>query len=245
MLKAAIDRGAGVFETMLMLDGRLVEQDGHLRRLADSVRALYRQQLPAGLHSQLESLPPLRTARVRVSVWPVGGGSPALKVEVEPQGPRYGPGALRLLPVTIAGGFGCHKWRDRSWLDGQRRRHRCDADCELLLLDSDGEVLETERAALLIVEGDRLVAAPDDARRLPSLTRRRAIAAAAEVGLVSAVEPIGLDRLLTADQVLAASSVRLVAAATACGDRRWQPTALARRLTGILLTSSPRPRGRR
>jgi hypothetical protein len=217
---------------MLMLDGKVVEQAAHLRRLAVSVEALYGLQIPAGLDRQLEGLKPLRSARVRLSAWPVGG-SLASKVEVEPHRPK--PGAVRLIPVTIGGGLGCHKWRDRSWLDNQRLQHGCDADGELLLLDSDGEVLETERAALLIVEGDHLVAASDDARRLPSLTRRRAIAAAAEVCLVPAVEPIGLDRLLAADQVLAASSVRLVAAAAACGERRWQPTGIARRLTTILM----------
>jgi hypothetical protein len=216
---------------MLMLHGRLVEQEGHLRRLADSVGALYGLQLPAGLDRQVERLKPASSARVRLSVWPAGG-SLASKVEVEPHRPR--PGGVGLIPVTIGGGLGCHKWRDRSWLDDQRLQHGCDADGELLLLDSDGEVLETERAALLIVEGDHLVAAPDDARRLPSLTRRMAIAAAGDVGLVAAVEPIGLDRLLAADQVLAASSVRLVAAAAACGERRWQPTGIARRLTTIL-----------
>jgi branched-subunit amino acid aminotransferase/4-amino-4-deoxychorismate lyase len=215
-----------------MLDGRLVEHEGHLRRLADSIGALYGLQLPARLERQLDGLPTLRSGRVRVSVWPAGG-SLASKIEVEPHRPRRG--ALRLVPVTVGGGFGCHKWRDRSWLYDQHRQHGCDADCELLLLDSGGEVLETERAALLIVEGDHLVAAPDDARRLPSLTRRRALAAAADVGLAAAVEPIGLDRMLAADQVLAASSVRLVAAAAACGERRWRPTGIARRLTTILM----------
>jgi para-aminobenzoate synthetase / 4-amino-4-deoxychorismate lyase len=217
---------------MLMLDGRLVDPHEHLRRLADSVRALYDQQLPTGLERELESLAPRSTARVRVSVWP-GAGSPVSEIQVEPRPPRRPP-ALTLVPLTVPGGLGCHKWRDRSWLDNQRLQHGCDADGELLLLDSDGEVLETERAALLIVEGDHLVAASDDARRLPSLTRRRAIAAAAEVCLIPAVEPIGLDRLLAADQVLAASSVRLVAAAAACGERRWQPTGIAHRLTTIL-----------
>ncbi|WP_338198547.1 hypothetical protein [Candidatus Nephthysia bennettiae] len=150
-----------------MLDGRVVEQEGHLRRLAVSVRAVYGLQLPDGLDRQLEGLRPLGSTRVRLSVWPVGG-SLASEVEVEPHLPR--PGALRLIPVTIGGGLGCHKWRDRSWLNDQRLQHDCDADSELLLLDSDREVLETERAAVLIVEGHNLVAAPDDTRRLPSLT---------------------------------------------------------------------------
>jgi para-aminobenzoate synthetase/4-amino-4-deoxychorismate lyase len=225
---------------MLMLDGRLVDPHEHLRRLADSVRALYDQQLPTGLERELESLAPRSTARVRVSVWP-GAGSPVSEIQVEPR-PRRRPPALTLVPLTVPGGLGCHKWRDRSWLNDQRRRHGCETDDELLLLDSDGEALETERAALLIVEGGRLVAAPDDVRRLPGLTRRRTIAAAAEAGLSVAVEPIGFERLIDADQVLAASSVRLVAAAAACGNRQWRLTGIAQRLTSILILKfSPPP----
>jgi branched-subunit amino acid aminotransferase/4-amino-4-deoxychorismate lyase len=96
-------------------------------------------------------------------------------------------------------------------------------------------VLETERAAVLIVEGDRLVVAPNDVRRLPSLTRRRAMAAAQELGLVLTVQPIGFERLLAADQVLAASSVRLIVAAAACGNRQWRLTDIAQRLTSALI----------
>jgi branched-subunit amino acid aminotransferase/4-amino-4-deoxychorismate lyase len=232
-MKAVIDRDAGVFETMLMLGGRLLDQRDHMRRLAESVEAVYGSRLPAGLNGELDGLRPLRRARVRVSVWPAGR-SLASRVEVEPQQPDPRTPALALIPVTTNGGLGCHKWRDRSWLNDQRRQYGCDTADELLLLDSDGEVLETERASLLIVEGGRLVATPDDARRLPSLTRRRAIAAAEDVGLVGTVQPISLERLLAADQVLAANSVRLVAAVAACGAARWPPTPIAERLTSTL-----------
>jgi para-aminobenzoate synthetase/4-amino-4-deoxychorismate lyase len=232
-VRAVVDRGAGVFETMLMLDGRLLDRHGHLRRLAGSVETVYGSPLPAELERELDSLLPRPTARVRVSVWP-SAGSLASKVEVEPHGARRLPPTVTLMPVEIGGGLGCHKWRDRSWLEEQRRAHGCGQEGELLLLDSDGEVLETERAAVLIVEGGRLVAAPDDARRLPSLTRRRAIAAAHDIGLAPTVQPIGFERLLGADQVLVASSVRLIAAASACGNRQWRPTDLAQRLTSVL-----------
>jgi para-aminobenzoate synthetase/4-amino-4-deoxychorismate lyase len=233
-VRAAIDRGAGVFETMLMLDGRLVNRHGHLRRLADSIEAVYGSHLPAGLDRDLDGLLPRRSARVRVSVWP-NGESLASKVEVELHQPRRPAPPLTLIPVRISGGLGCHKWRDRSWLEDQRRQRGCGADGELLLLDSEGEVLETERAAVLIVEGARLVAAPDDARRLPSLTRLGAITVSEEVGLVGTVQPIGFERLLAADQVLVASSVRLIVAAAACGNRQWPPTDVAQRLTNVLI----------
>jgi para-aminobenzoate synthetase/4-amino-4-deoxychorismate lyase len=236
-VRAAIDPGSGLFETMLMLEGRLVDRRRHLCRLADSVKAVYGTQLPAALDHELDGLSPRRSARVRVSVWPAAG-SLLSSVEVEANPPRRRPPALTLIPVTVGGGLGCHKWRDRSWLEDQRRQRGCGTDCELLMLDSDGEVLETERAAVLIVEGSRLVAAPDDGRRLPSLTRRRAVAAAEEVGLVGTVQPIGFERLLAADQVLAASSVRLIVAAAACGARKWSPTDLPQRLTRILVLAA-------
>ena len=232
-MRAPIDPGAGVFETMLMLDGRLVNRHRHLRRLAASVQAIYGSQLPAALDRELDALLPRPSARVRVSVWPIAG-SLASQVEVEAHWPQRRSPGLTLFPVTIDGGLGCHKWRDRSWLEDQRRQRRCRKEGELLLLDSDGEVLETERAAVLIVEGGRLVAAPDDGRRLPSLTRRRAIAVAEDVGLTGTVQPIGFERLLGADQVLAASSVRLIVLAKACGNRRWRLTDVAQRLTSAL-----------
>lgn len=77
---------------------------------------------------------------------------------------------------------------------------------------------------MLIVEGDSLVAMPGDGRRLPSLTRRRAMAVAAEMGWQVKVESISLERLLAADQLLLASSVRQLVAADACLERRWRLT---------------------
>src|ERR1700736_34036 len=146
---------------MLMLNGRLLNRPGHLRRLTDSIEAIYGSHLPAALDRELDSLLPRQSARVRVSVWP-NAGSLASKVEVEPHRARRPPRPLTLMPVEIGAGLAYHKWRDRSWLEEQRRLQGCGTGGELLLLDSDGEVLETERAAVLLVEGGRLVAAPDD-----------------------------------------------------------------------------------
>ena len=200
-----------------------------MRRLAASVSGLYGLALPPALDRDLDRLPHRGRALVRVSVWPRQRSLDS-KIEVEPHRRPRRPPRPELIPVTITGGLGCHKWRDRSWLEHQRRQHACGPDRELLLLDERGEVLETERAAVLIIEGGSLVAMPDDGRRLPSLTRRRAMAVAAEVGFEVRVEAIGLERLLAADQVLSASSVRQLVAAEACGDRRWGLTDTADRL---------------
>lgn len=237
---AAIDRDAGVFETIRMREGRLVDCQAHLRRLARSAEELFGLHLPDRVDRELAALACLPRARIRVAVWPLAG-SLAFNVEAEPYGEDGPPPPLTLVPVTVAGGLGYHKWRDRSWLAGQRRALARSRNAELLLLDVDGEVLETERAAVLLVEGDRMVAAPDDARRLPSLTRRRLLAAAEVAGLEVSVEPIHLDRLLAADLVLAGSSIRLVARVAGCDGRHWRSHGDEHRLAHYLFRALDQP----
>ena len=102
-----------------------------------------------------------------------------------------------LAPYVLPGGLGPHKWRDRALLDALAARGGTP-----LLLDADGEVLEAAWAAVVLVEGERRIAPPDDDRRLPSITLR------ALPGLVR--EPFGLARLRAADDVLLAASVSLL-----------------------------------
>jgi branched-subunit amino acid aminotransferase/4-amino-4-deoxychorismate lyase len=239
-LIAAIDRDAGVFETVRMREGRLIDCQAHLRRLAQSAEELFGLQLPDRVGRELGALPRLPRARIRVAVWPLAE-SLAWKMEAEPYSEDGPPPPLTLVPLTVAGGLGCHKWRDRSWLAAQRRARARRRNVELLLLDVDGEVLETERAAVLLVEGDRLVAAPDDARRLPSLTRRRLLSAADAAGLEVSVERIDLKRLLAADLVMAGSSIRLVARIAGCGRRRWRSDGEGRGLANDLFRALDEP----
>ncbi len=97
----------------------------------------------------------------------------------------------------LPGGLGPHKWRDRRLLGALAARGGTP-----LLLDADGEVLEAAWAAVVLVEGGRMVAPPDDDRRLPSITLR---------GLTGLVrERFDLDRLRAADAVLLAASVSLL-----------------------------------
>lgn len=239
------DPSAGVFETILMVDGRLIDLEWHLERLSASVVALYQRQLPARVQSDLERLEPAYRARVRLEAWPEATGL-AVAVETGPCSPEPAAGPVNLVPVTLPGGLGRHKWRDRSSLQRLRENNRCLTSDELLLLDSDGEVLETERAGVLIVEGRSLVATPDDDRRLPSLLLRRVVELAPRLGLEVCVEPMDLERLLQADEVLLASSIRGVVSADACaGSCAWPSRrtgqALAVALMGHWVSTAVRP----
>ncbi|MGZ6709117.1 MAG: chorismate-binding protein [Solirubrobacteraceae bacterium] len=184
------DPAAGLIETLRTEDGVPVAAAGHAARLAASAQALY------GL--DVDATPAIAAAAAGTT------GVGRLRVELEPGGtlrtawaPASAPRAPALVPYVLPGGLGAHKWRDRALLDALGALGGTP-----LLLDGDGEVLEAAWAAVLLVEGDRLVAAPEDDRRLSSITVR---------GLPGVVrEPFDLARLRTADDVLLAASVSLV-----------------------------------
>ncbi|MDP9400987.1 MAG: aminotransferase class IV, partial [Actinomycetota bacterium] len=221
------DPARGVFTTLLAVDGRPVELDAHLRRLAASVRALWGAALdPAAAERVLaacrEAAP---LARVRVIV------SPGVRVEVAPlhAGRVLPEAALELDAVRLAGGWGAHKWLDRDGLEPD--------GVEALVLDLDGEPLETTRGSLVAVEGDALVTPPADGRLLPGVTRDLLPALAVPLGLRARQAPLSLARLARADEVLVTSAVRGVQAVTRCG-----PLAVARGPVGAALAGALRRR---
>jgi len=159
------------------------------------MRTLYGRDLPP-----LDIAPALPGAgRLRLLADPDG------RVSVE-TGPPAGTGPESLEPVTVPGGLGAHKWRDRRWLDALSAAV---APAQPLLVDLDGYVLEAANAALLIVTDDgTLVAPPLDGRILPSVTRARAIEDAHAQGTRIVIRPVLLSELATAREVILASAVR-------------------------------------
>ena len=70
-----------------------------------------------------------------------------------------------------------------------------------LLIDTDGSVLESTWANVLIEERGRLISPPDDGRALPGIGRR---------AFRYDEEPVDLDRLLAADAVVLSSALRVI-----------------------------------
>src|SRR5262249_1514261 len=148
----------GVFETMLVVAGRVVELDAHLARLSASVATLYGCDLPNEARvSAMERARAVEHAKLRLSFMPAERGAaagassrPELRLateEVEPAavfpGPERGVG---LRSITVDGGLGEHKWVDRRLLD---RAAASLSPGELpLLLDAEGSVLEASRASV-------------------------------------------------------------------------------------------------
>ena len=194
------DPALGVFDTLLLRDGRPAALERHLARLAASVAELYGAALPptlaAGVQAAAaEAASPDGRARLRIDADPDG----AVRITVSPARTRPEQ-PLLLEPFALPGGLGAHKWRDRRLLDALSALH---AGAVPLLVDTDGLVLEAAYANVWIVEGDALITPPTDGRILPGTTRAVLLAdepAARE-------EPISFERLASADSVFLSSSI--------------------------------------
>ena len=207
------DPAAGVFETILVLDGVPVAVEDHLARLDAAARALYGAGLPGAVealvrHTALEQGGPCRLRVLLDADGAVGLQVAALPVD--------GDGTLALAPTTLPGGLGDRKWRDRRLIDAL---DAAAAPALPLLVDLDGGVLETTRSNVLAVRGDTLVTPPLDGRLLPGVTRARALALARELGFAVAERPVALTELAAADAVLTSGALRGLESVTHLGSQ--------------------------
>jgi aminodeoxychorismate synthase component I len=191
------DPARGIFSTMLVADGAVVDLSAHLERLRASARALYGRELPAELERRvIEAAQPHLRSRLRVVV----AADVGPEVEVAPLPDAK---AVHLVPALLPGGLGDHKWLDRRLLD--ELAHRLGA--VPLLTDLDGELLEAAHANVWVREGRTLVTPPLDGRLLPGTVRARLLAEPPE-GLAAREEPVTLERAAAADELLLSSSLR-------------------------------------
>ncbi|HWA54837.1 MAG TPA: aminotransferase class IV [Solirubrobacterales bacterium] len=233
------DPGWGVFETMLVLAGRVVELDAHLARLRTSVRTLYGGDLPDGARALAgDRAGEIEHGKLRLTFVPPAGTSsgPDLRVateEVDPAAIFPAPErAVGLRSTPVAGGLGEHKWVDRRLLD---RVAATLLPAELpLLLDADGSVLEASRASVFAIAGERLLTPPTDGRILPSIARAQALEVAREVGIETSEERLALTDLRGAEVFLTGSVRGVEPAAAIDGAALAPPTELSARIAAGL-----------
>ncbi|MEX2413832.1 MAG: aminotransferase class IV, partial [Thermoleophilaceae bacterium] len=120
--------------------------------------------------------------------------------------------APELVPVTIAGGLGSHKWADRRLVEAAAARAgegaTEGAGTLPLIVDQDGSVLEAERASVFAVIDGALFTPPDDGRILPGVTRARVSELARGLGLEVREAGLSLAALADASEVFLTGSVR-------------------------------------
>jgi para-aminobenzoate synthetase/4-amino-4-deoxychorismate lyase len=139
------------------------------------------------------------------------GGPLQVTVEVVPEGP-VPPGPVRLRPVVVPGGLGPHKWKDRRLL-AELGAGRGDAEPglapgeQLLLVDANGDVLETDRGSIFAVVGGVLHTPPLDGRLLPGVTRAAALRLAGSEGIPVKESPLTVEGVRRAEEVFVTNSV--------------------------------------
>jgi para-aminobenzoate synthetase / 4-amino-4-deoxychorismate lyase len=211
------DPARGVFESLLVRDGRPVELGAHVARLGASVAGLYAQRVPAGIEELVAGgARGVRRGWLRLTVAPNGGAALATDVRVATVHdtlvfPAFSR-AARLSRLVVPGGLGAYKWADRRLVQAAEGNGLVP-----LITDSDGAVLETSRANVFVVERGTIVTPPADGRILAGVTRQRVLELTAVLE-----ESVSFERLLAADEVFLTGAVRGVEPVRACdGMREW------------------------
>jgi para-aminobenzoate synthetase/4-amino-4-deoxychorismate lyase len=198
------DPARGLFETLLVLEGRPVELGSHLRRLATSLEAVYGQSLPEEIAALArERAAGLPLGRLQLTVGPGGDGLECKAVAAATDRDLHFPaweGGARLRSLPFPGGLGAHKWADRSPLPAW-------GDAVPLLLDGE-DVLEASRANVFAAHDGVLSTPPLDGRILPGITRAAVLEIARGEGLEVRERHLGREELRGADEVFLTGSVR-------------------------------------
>lgn len=209
------DPEQGVFETMLVLDGRPVELDAHLARLEASLAELFPDRAAPDLRQEIESCAAgTDLSSMRVTIAPAAAGE--LQAKIENRGAlgalvalfttKAPVRAVKVCGLTLRGGLGAHKWADRGLLE--EAQATLPAGSLPLIVDEDGTVLEASRANVFAVRDGALFTSPLDGRILPGITRMRVLEIADDAGVETRETALRRDDLLAADDVFLTGSVR-------------------------------------
>ena len=205
----APDPARGLFETLLVADGRPVRAAPHLDRLGASARELFDRDLPAELADSVTAAArPLELGRMRIDLLPENGGL-RFEIKAEPIDPAifFPPRAhgADVRTVRHPEWAGAHKWADRDWLESVEAEL---GDAVPLILTDDEEVLEAGRANLFIVTAGGIATPPADGRILPGTARAATLDLAADLAVPAAERRLYAADLRTADDLFLTSSLR-------------------------------------
>jgi para-aminobenzoate synthetase/4-amino-4-deoxychorismate lyase len=227
------DPRAGVFETLLVQHGLVVNADEHLSRLTRSVRELY--DVPVDGRAVKERLLEVASSadgcrRVRLTFRPDLAEVELSTVEIDrrPEGPWY------LVPRDLPGGLGRHKWVDRQALDALRGPTWA-VDTDPLLTDQEGQVLETGRGNVFLVVRDVVSTPRDDGRILPGVVRSQVLDLLRRRDVRIREVELFLKDVGVADDVFVTNSIGGLRPVAECsGVGGWRPGALAAQIRSDL-----------
>ena len=238
---SARDRGFtladGLFETMLVRQGRIFRLDEHLARLERGLQVL--QISPASqmrqwvLRAVASASAPDASIRLTVTRG-VGRGGVAPVAETLPT-TVIAIGAMPAFPSSLYEfGLNAHvasgRRNERSMTSGLKtlayvdaiaaflEAQRLGAD-EAIFLDTDAHCSEATASNLFVWTGRTLLTPPVSCGALPGITRAAILEIAPGLGLAVSEQPFDLEQLLAAQEVFLTSSLRGIAPVVRVGDR--------------------------
>lgn len=248
--------GEGLFETLAAWDGRILELEAHLERLARSARVLglplaWSTEALAAAMASLLAADGLTAGRVVLRLSLTGGDgprgllpaprpSPRLLISARPyDGPPVGPATVVLAPFALSASSPLRGHKTLSALEQVwARRHAAalGAD-EALMVNTAGHLVEASAANLFLVAGGRLLTPPLFDGALPGVTRARVLALAAEAGIAADMDSsLARESLAEAQEAFLTNSligIRPVASADGQG-LLVGPETLTARLQALL-----------
>jgi para-aminobenzoate synthetase/4-amino-4-deoxychorismate lyase len=215
------DPRVGVFDTLLVQAGAPVALEAHVGRLVASVHALYGVSLDAADLAQEVSRIVAATGvdlqRVRVDFVPGTGVTVVARpLDARPRGPWH------LVVRRVPGGWGAHKWRDRSLLEGWADAE--DPSTDPLLVDEQDRLLESGRGNVFLVTDGEVATPPLDGRILPGVTRDEVLRLLEALGVGVRSRPVTLAGLAGAAEVFVTGSIGGVRPVATCDAAGPWPT---------------------
>lgn len=237
---SALDRGFlfgdGVFDTMIVVDGRMVAGDAHVDRLcrhaAGIGMTMDRSRIENGLAAALSGLGS-EPAIVRTTVsrgvtarglWPSAVPAPTIEISVSAFDPSLIGRATALVTSEIPRNHRSPIARIKSlnYLDNilaTRDAQAAGAD-EALLLNTDGNVACSTMANLFALVGTTLMTPPSGDGAMDGTVRASLLADPPD-GLTAIERSLTPDDVRNADAVFLTNSVRLSRPVRRLDDRTW------------------------
>ncbi|WP_219418539.1 aminodeoxychorismate synthase component I, partial [Pseudonocardia nigra] len=200
--------GAGLFETLLVVDGRPQRLAEHAGRLRRSFWECYGIALHADVGAAVDAAVAGRRGPLRVRVDAEPARPDRVRVAVQPCALPVDPAddAGVVARVVRSAGGGPHKVAERGWADAAERGL---ADGEAaLLVDECDRVLEATRSNVVAVVGDVVRTPPLDGRILPGTARLAVLDALDAAGLPYAIGELTLADLAAAHGVFLTNPIR-------------------------------------
>lgn len=216
--------GDGLFETMLMVKGKVAELDAHLSRMANSAGVLGLGYSDAAVRVAVGDLgaasdAPVNAVRVRLL-----RGDPAILLATATafdialicKSQRLATVSIRRNPHSIAS---THK--TLSYIDSiaaLREAEKAGAD-GALMMNTLGKVASSAIANLFLLKGDTLITPGVDQGILPGTTRARLLRDAGSLGLRPVERVVDQSELFTVDAIFLANALRLLTPVTQIDGR--------------------------